>query len=232
MKNTFAEADVHNKVFVLNTGCQDADCLYRLTAEHLIARVRWDEFPYWAMNDLSGTPAKYRFNDALPVVDGYVLPKAPLEAYADKIGSDAPVLIGTTSHEVNLESRPQEVINWIREYNKYQNYIRNTLLPYGDVIAETALKLNPENVHTPEFQLASQGDVRKRLSGSSNGIFFYVPLFVQIHSRIWTLCSNEGVLANASREILSENTTVTAGYHTTECLFWLKNGFFSYSWIN
>lgn len=30
------------------------------------------------------------------------------------------------------------------------------------------------------------------------------------------------------------DTTVTAyrGYHTAQCLFWLQNGFFSYSWIN
>ena len=32
--------------------------------------------------------------------------------------------------------------------------------------------------------------------------------------------------------LVMEVTDVTNGYHETECQFWLKNGFFSYAWIN
>ena len=35
-----------------------------------------------------------------------------------------------------------------------------------------------------------------------------------------------------STALLSEVTQVTNGYHTPQCMFWLRNGFFSYSWIN
>jgi len=31
---------------------------------------------------------------------------------------------------------------------------------------------------------------------------------------------------------LTDRTEVTSGYHTQQCMFWLANGFFSYSWIN
>ncbi|XP_052254793.1 neurotactin-like isoform X4 [Dreissena polymorpha] len=36
----------------------------------------------------------------------------------------------------------------------------------------------------------------------------------------------------ASTALVSEVTNVTSGYHTAECNFWLRNGFFSYAWIN
>ncbi|WAR24202.1 hypothetical protein MAR_037871, partial [Mya arenaria] len=32
--------------------------------------------------------------------------------------------------------------------------------------------------------------------------------------------------------LLTDNTTVTTGYHTAQGLVWLWNGVFSYSWIN
>ncbi|WAR24615.1 NRT-like protein, partial [Mya arenaria] len=251
MNKTAAEADADNQVFVHNTGCQDADCLYTLTPEHVLASVPWEEFPYWAMSDLTGIPAKDRFNDALPVVDG------------------------TTSHEVSLESSPQAVTNWTWKDNKYQAY------------------LYLENVHTPEFQLASLVTDLRVTCGSeylalvmatsfTSPVFryiaeyapsapmkafwvtlparyafhgidaFYKTLGLMIDNktdadRQWEVNVQQKILSfmrNGSpftadwgmfpgqTAVLSQNTTVTAGYHTAECLFWLKNGFFSYSWIN
>ena len=32
--------------------------------------------------------------------------------------------------------------------------------------------------------------------------------------------------------LLSDKLTVSSGYHSSKCQFWLANGFFSYSWIN
>lgn len=32
--------------------------------------------------------------------------------------------------------------------------------------------------------------------------------------------------------LLSDDTTVTSGYHAYQCNFWMQNGFFSYSWVN
>ncbi|WAR24529.1 PNBA-like protein [Mya arenaria] len=267
MNKTAAEVDVDNQVVVQNTGCQDEDCLYNMTPEI----VPWEEFPYWAMSDLTGIPAKDRFNGALPVVDG------------------------TTSHEESLESSPQEVTNWTWEDNKYQEYVRHALLPFGDVIAETALKLYPENVHNPEFQLASLvTDLRVTCGNDylalvmatsfTSPVFRYIaeyapsapmkafwvtlPARYAFHGidmfafykttglmidnmtdtdRQWEVNVQQEVLSfmqigrpftaylgmfPGQTAVLSENTTVTAGYHTAECLFWLKNGFFSYTLIN
>ncbi|XP_052777949.1 para-nitrobenzyl esterase-like [Mya arenaria] len=295
MNKTATEAELDNQVFVRNTGCRDANCLYNLSPEHVIASVPWEEFPYWGMSDLLGIPAKDRFDGALPVVDGYVLPKAPLEAFTAKIGSDVPVLIGTTSHEVDLEPIPQEVGNWTWADNKYQDYVRNALHPFGAVVAKTALKLYQENVQTPEFQLTSMVTDLRSTCGNhylalvmatsfTSPVFRYIagyapsipmkafgemlPAQYAFHGidmfayyktmglmidnmtdadRQWEVNVQQEVLSFVSTGIpftadwgmfpgrtavLSENTTVTAGYHTAECLFWLTNGFFSYSWIN
>ncbi|WAR24207.1 PNBA-like protein [Mya arenaria] len=251
MNKTATEAELDNQVFVRNTGCRDANC--------------------------------------------YVLPKAPLEAFTAKIGSDVPVLIGTTSHEVDLEPIPQEVGNWTWADNKYQDYVRNALHPFGAVVAKTALKLYQENVQTPEFQLTSMVTDLRSTCGNhylalvmatsfTSPVFRYIagyapsipmkafgemlPAQYAFHGidmfayyktmglmidnmtdadRQWEVNVQQEVLSFVSTGIpftadwgmfpgrtavLSENTTVTAGYHTAECLFWLTNGFFSYSWIN
>ncbi|XP_052778038.1 uncharacterized protein LOC128215391 [Mya arenaria] len=245
--------------------------LVQYDTRNVLASVPWEEFPYWAMSDLTGIPAKDRFNGALPVVDG------------------------TTSHEESLESSPQEVTNWTWEDNKYQEYVRHALLPFGDVIAETALKLYPENVHNPEFQLASLvTDLRVTCGNDylalvmatsfTSPVFRYIaeyapsapmkafwvtlPARYAFHGidmfafykttglmidnmtdtdRQWEVNVQQEVLSfmqigrpftaylgmfPGQTAVLSENTTVTAGYHTAECLFWLKNGFFSYTLIN
>ncbi|WAR24200.1 PNBA-like protein [Mya arenaria] len=260
MNKTAAEADVDNQVFVRNTGCSDADCLYKMTPEDVILRVPWEVFPYWDMSDQSGIPPKDRFDGSLPVIDG------------------------TTAQELDLEPIPQEVANWTWADNKYQEYVRNALRPFGDVVAETALKLYPEHVQTPEFQLTSlSSDIRLTCGNDylalvmansfTSPVFRYIADYVPstpmqafgdtfpanyaFHGidmfayyktmglmisnmtdadRQWEVNVQQEVLSfvrtgspqtsdwgtfPGQTALLNANTTVTTGYHTAQCLFWL-----------
>ncbi|WAR24206.1 hypothetical protein MAR_037875 [Mya arenaria] len=171
------------------------------------------------------------------------------------------------------------------------DYVRNALLPFGVVVAETALKLYPENVQTPEFQLTSMVTDLRMTCGNeylalvmatsfTSPVFRYIAGYAtSIPTKafgatfparyafdgidMFAYYKTMGLMidnmtdadrqweVNVQQEVMSfvltgipftadwgmfpgrtaENTTVTAGYHTAECLFWLKNGFFSYSWI-
>ncbi|XP_052777654.1 fumonisin B1 esterase-like [Mya arenaria] len=292
MNKTAEDANSDNQAFVRKSGCADVGCLYNLTPAEIIASLPWKEFPYWGMDDLGDFPTKGRFDGALAVVDGYVLPKSPLEAFAEGEGVDVPVLIGTTAQEVDIE---HPSANWTWGDNNYREHVRDKLNPFGTVIAETALQLYPANKSTPEFQITSMISDCRAVCGNdylgvilsaavASPVYRYVAAYIPsgparpfggaveasnaFHGidilayfnatrlmlthvtdadRQWEINIQQEVLAfvrtgsphtydwgmfPSQTALLTENTTVTAGYHTAECLFWLRNGFFSYSWIN
>ncbi|XP_052778065.1 carboxylesterase 3A-like [Mya arenaria] len=213
MNKTAAEADADNQVFVHNTGCQDADCLYTLTPEHVLASVPWEEFPYWAMSDLTGIPAKDRFNDALPVVDEFQLASLVTDLRVT-CGSEYLALVMATSFT-------SPVFRYIAEYapsapmKAFWVTLPARYAFHGiDAFYKTlGLMIDNKTDADRQWEVNVQ---QKILSFMRNGSPFTAD---------WGMFPGQTA-------VLSQNTTVTAGYHTAECLFWLKNGFFSYSWIN
>lgn len=168
---------------------------------------------------------------------------------------------------------------------------------FNDVVAETALKLYPENVKTPEFQLTSMTtDVRltcasnylanilaaafaspvyryiatyytKEQSAKPFGVnhpvnyaYHGIDVFGFFNTMHYVLAQSPGMSdivwqQNVQSEVmafvntgkpavsgwlaypeaiaeLDTTTMVHRSYHAAQCEFWLKNGFFSYAWIN
>lgn len=67
LNKTLAEASAANLAFLNNTGCQDVDCLYQLTAEQLMRAIPIER---WIADNLNELPMKGIFNDPLAIADG------------------------------------------------------------------------------------------------------------------------------------------------------------------
>jgi para-nitrobenzyl esterase len=50
-----------------------------------------------------------------PIVDGYVLPRSPVESFAAGEEAPVPVIVGTTTREFGMQGSPDEIRNMIRE---------------------------------------------------------------------------------------------------------------------
>ncbi|TNN31437.1 hypothetical protein EYF80_058411 [Liparis tanakae] len=72
-------AESANRVFLQKTGCGDRVCLRRLSVTQVLQAVPWQEFPFWAAEDLTDLPTRGRFVGPVAVVDGHVLEAPPLE---------------------------------------------------------------------------------------------------------------------------------------------------------
>ncbi|KAK3579730.1 hypothetical protein CHS0354_008870 [Potamilus streckersoni] len=158
LNKTARDAFKDNSVFLKNTGCSDADCLYRLSPSQVTAAAPWDVYPYWSMEDMLDLPANGRFDGALAIVDGYVLKEAPLEAWANGNGIDVPVFIGSTAQEVDMAPS----INFTGfTWEDYNHTVRKSLGTFGNTIATMGLKLYPPGHITPEYQYTTMtSDVR------------------------------------------------------------------------
>ena len=58
------------QIFFSKTGCQDVECLRGLSGDAINQATPWNEYPFWAMEDLGGMPVPGQFDGALLVVDG------------------------------------------------------------------------------------------------------------------------------------------------------------------
>ncbi|KAK3576602.1 hypothetical protein CHS0354_023119 [Potamilus streckersoni] len=292
LNKTASEAFKDNIVFLNNTGCNDIDCLYRLSSFQVTAAVPWNVYPYWSMDDLMDLPVKGHFDGALVIIDGYVLKEAPLEAWINGNGLDVPLFIGCTAQEADLTS----TINFTAfTWEDYTHAVTKSLCTFSHHIATTALKLYPPGNISPEYQYTTMiSDVRiccgtdyvsyVAAKSFNSPIYRYVitgwpsqPIkapsqeyaaqyamhaieifgfFGSFGEMLEQLSLSDVKFQNNIRsEVLSfvfyghpytsnwlpypssvaelsQSTNVVTAYHPSECTFWLRNGFFSYSWIN
>lgn len=160
LNKTSSQASVENRVFLNLADCKDAACLRGLSAQQVMSATPWNVFPYWAMDDLFGMPIKGRFDGALLVVDGYVLPEPPLRAWNYGRGNDVPLLFTTMAQEVDLQPFDPTIYNWT--WAHYAEVVKTQLTPYSPDIATAALQLYPANdFFSPEYQYTSMvSDIR------------------------------------------------------------------------
>ncbi|XP_046580393.1 para-nitrobenzyl esterase-like [Haliotis rubra] len=285
LNKTSSEASRDNQVFLTTTGCADIQCLLGLSVEKIFTDSPWTVYPSWAMADLENLPVKGQFNGALAVVDGYVIPQSPMDAWQQGKAVDVPTVFSNVAEET--DKYHLNMTTW----SEYRSEVTRQLASFGSEISNKLLQLYPESQYSsPKLQLSDLTsdlraicpmDVVADVADSYFTSFTYRYIATQWPSQPiqglgryafhgWDAIaffrgikdivrnpsqSDLDFTANLRREIsafvktgepasrtwkptkvstalLGSTTTVTTFYHRDQCSFLLRNGFFSYSWIN
>ncbi|XP_043938618.1 para-nitrobenzyl esterase-like [Protopterus annectens] len=135
------DTEKDNLVFLNKTGCKNLSCLYSLTKEQILQAIPWQEYPYWAVEDLMDIPVKGQFDGAVAVVDGYVVPAPPLEMWKNKSSgyNDVPFVIGTTQQEADYSPTFANITFWSQ--SDFEMVVKEGLAPFGQDISNDALSL-------------------------------------------------------------------------------------------
>ncbi|XP_053305104.1 para-nitrobenzyl esterase-like [Spea bombifrons] len=181
---TMADAEKDNLLFLNRTGCQDAECLHQLSVPKILQSIPWDQYPDWAAEDLCDLPRKGHFVGPVAVVDGYVVPDAPLEVWKKKLEgySDVPYVIGTTLQETEYAPPYSNLSQWSEE--DYHWFVKVRLDTFGENLTKEALDLYP----TSEFCSQPKRCVEKT--------------FMTMVSDLRATCPNN-VLARQAADVLS-----------------------------
>ncbi|XP_030622438.1 uncharacterized protein si:ch211-71n6.4 [Chanos chanos] len=141
-------AEKDNLVFLQKTGCTNAACLRGLTVSQILRAIPWQEYPYWAADDLVDLPVKGRFVGPIAVVDGHVLSDPPFETW-EKRGTynDVPFLIGTTAQETDFSPPYENMSMWL--WGDYQWFVTEKLSPFGENVTSQALRLYNSSAPCP-----------------------------------------------------------------------------------
>ncbi|KAJ0056764.1 hypothetical protein NL108_016463 [Boleophthalmus pectinirostris] len=139
-KATLPEAERDNLVFLNRTGCEDAPCLRRLSVRQVLQAVPWQEYPFWAYDDGTELPTRGLLPGAVAVVDGHVLPDAPLSLWArgGRGYSDVPFVIGTTEQEVDFYPPSPNISLWT--WGDYRWFVTQKLSTFNESLPRLALE--------------------------------------------------------------------------------------------
>ncbi|XP_067672221.1 para-nitrobenzyl esterase-like [Haliotis asinina] len=150
LNKTSSDASRDNLVFLKTSGCTDIACLLGLSVEDVMRASPWADYPSWSMPDITDLPIKAVFDGALAVVDGHVIPLAPLTAWHTRHANDVPVIFSTTGQEVDRWA-PRDVASW--SWDHYRSEITRKLASFGSQIPHRLLELYPASHNaTPELQ--------------------------------------------------------------------------------
>ncbi|XP_071134747.1 para-nitrobenzyl esterase-like [Mytilus edulis] len=147
---TLVEASKDNLVFLNNTGCSDINCLVNVPADDIIHAIPWNVYPYWAMSDQMDLPVRNYFDGAICIVDGYVVPEPPFDMWKQGKGIDVPVIVGTTSQEVDFEPSHLDLNSWT--WDTYHKYVHKYLDTFPGNLSAKALELYPDGVESGAYQ--------------------------------------------------------------------------------
>ncbi|XP_060063254.1 para-nitrobenzyl esterase-like [Ylistrum balloti] len=145
---SLAQASRDNLSFLNNTGCTNITCLQQLSPLEVTKAVEWDSFPNWNENDQYILPKRGDHDGSLPVIDGYVMPESPQDAWLHGKANDVPLLIGTMAQELD------DVAPGNGTWADYEALVREYLGTYSNDIADMALHLYPVGEVNPRYQLA------------------------------------------------------------------------------
>lgn len=153
-----------NLVYLKNTNCSTLDCLLALTSQQATEAVPWDNFPNWDMYDQYDLPYKLtQFDGSMAIIDGYVVPKAPFEAFTSGFKMDIPFLVGSTGQEMDGADPPSGTKNWTQwTKTDFENFVHAHLDTFSKFVSDMAIKLYPvTSENTPRYQWASMvSDIR------------------------------------------------------------------------
>jgi carboxylesterase type B len=142
---SLAAAERDNAYFLASAGCAGGGgvaCLRAAPAATITNAVRWTAYPGWAGQGVSGFPI-YNFSwGNLAIVDGHVIPRAPVDALADAaLSADraVPLIVGSTAQETDLFPLNTGVRNGT--WAQYDALARRKMAPFGAAVlnATTAL---------------------------------------------------------------------------------------------
>lgn len=141
-------AEKDNLVFLKRTGCRNAACLRKLDVTQILQAIPWEEYPYWAAEDLTDIPVKGRFCGPVAVVDGHVLPVPPFDAWK-KPGqfNDVPFVVGTTEQEADYGPVMKNISHWT--WGDYEWFVKEKLSPFGNTSVSEALRLYNSSAPCP-----------------------------------------------------------------------------------
>ncbi|KAF7649998.1 hypothetical protein LDENG_00133060, partial [Lucifuga dentata] len=110
--------------------------------------VPWQEYPFWAGDDLTDLPTRGLFVGPVAVVDGYVLPASPFELWEKGGGyNDVPFLIGTTEQETDFSPPVQNISMWTWE--DYDWFVTEKLGSFSKNLPKDALSLYTRSAPCP-----------------------------------------------------------------------------------
>jgi para-nitrobenzyl esterase len=133
-----ADAERGGIAFAKSLGAESIAALRKLSAVKITA----SEFP--------GLPKVYGTNQALPIVDGYVIPDDPYTLYARGRQTQVPLLLGYNEDEGELFESPTTAAKFAaavhEEYGSFANQVLN-LFPAttDDIAAKSKARLGAEN---------------------------------------------------------------------------------------
>ncbi|XP_045188833.2 para-nitrobenzyl esterase-like [Mercenaria mercenaria] len=148
-----------NLVYLKNTKCSTVDCLLALTSQEATEAVPWDDFPNWDMYDQYDIPKKLtRFDGSMAIVDGYVVPEPPFEAFASGFKMDIPFLVGSAGQEMDGATPPSDMGTWSK--SNYERFVHQQLDTFSTYIADMTLIMYPAKL-SARYQWASMvSDIR------------------------------------------------------------------------
>ncbi|XP_053406848.1 uncharacterized protein LOC123546538 [Mercenaria mercenaria] len=146
-----------NLVYLNNTKCFTVDCLLALTSQEATEAFQRDKkFPNFDMYDQDAIPKKLstRFDGSMAIVDGYVVPEPPFEAFASGFKMDIPFLVGSAGQEMDGDTPPSDMGTWNRP--DYERFVHQQLDTFSTYIADMALKMYPVTANlSARYQWAS-----------------------------------------------------------------------------
>ncbi|KAG7481662.1 para-nitrobenzyl esterase-like [Solea senegalensis] len=145
---TLKQAESDNLVFLKKTGCKDLTCLRRLSVRNVLQAAPWQEYPYWAAEEMTDLPTRGRYIRAMTVVDGLVLDAPSFEVWEKKGGhSDVPFLIGSTKQEADFSPRAANISTWT--WGDYRWFVTDKLQSFSKNLTRDALDLYPSSAPCP-----------------------------------------------------------------------------------
>ena len=136
---TLREAERDNAYFIERAGCggraspaAGVACLRAASTATLMNATRWDVYPGWGGGGVSGFPVLNFSWGNLAIVDGTVLPSAPVDAIASgdpRRASIVPLVVGSTAQETDLFPIRPSIRN--TSQHAYDALARRAMAPFG-----------------------------------------------------------------------------------------------------
>ena len=118
----------------------------------LMGAIRWTVYPGWAGQGVSGFPiANFSWGN-LAIIDGHVIPAAPVDVLSSGMApAMVPLIIASTAQETDLFPLTDvRNLSWAQ----YDDLAREKMKPFGQGVVDATLSLYP-HVGDPELQYSS-----------------------------------------------------------------------------
>ncbi|RWS30206.1 para-nitrobenzyl esterase-like protein, partial [Leptotrombidium deliense] len=175
----------HNH-FLVNSGCNDAKCLRKLSAKNVTQAFLGKDDPSFRINDQNDLPIQGIFSEQLIVVDDELVTDA-----LPRFSVDIAMLIGSGEQAIEFWPGPSDLRLW--SWAQYEKYVTTSLDSFGPNLSQIALQMYPLMINdasanqssselNPELQYATMvSDIRQScpINALSNNISssFESPVF-------------------------------------------------------